>query len=152
MCARLRGAQHGDLVGKTMLLQYPDLLTHQHCPSYSRQSDALSAAPGDAPWEGTHSCRTLVTPVEHVRHPVQGCQKGGTACKYITAGTAAHYASRLFADVRNYSEGGRPALPHQLFMYGDLKDYLSSTEMASVSRAAVRNDPLGSVCGRHIAH
>lgn len=133
---------HGDLIGKTALLQFPELIRLAHCPSPTRTKDEL--LPGE-PWEADPlACRTYVAPVEHVRHPIQGCTAGIRRCKYYTAHPAAAYASRLISSVRNYTLGLQSTLPVELFMY----EGLDAATRANATRHVMRADEPAGVCGR----
>lgn len=191
---RLGWPSHADLIGKTMLVQFPHLVTQVHCPSPLRNDDegepfvnpyrvatgranASSAQAGvtssttsaatsssstasstaHATASSSHSsphsssspsrrrsCRTFVSPVEHMRHPIQNCV--ANKCKYLTPHAAAQYASRLMTGARRYATGGAASLPADLFMYN--QDVITSErEREELSRETFREDPPGEVCG-----
>ena len=116
----------------------------------------------------TACCRTMIAPVEHMRHPTQGCASGGNKCRYLTPTVAARYADRLFRGVRSYMSGEAPSLPEDLFMYGgeghvdkgrfhgsinvdptgnETRKIVPDEEVVRLSRAALRVDSPGRVCG-----
>lgn len=133
---RLVWPSHADLIGKAALLLLPRLIRLVHCPSNAsgraRRDDEL----GGDPFE----CATLVAHTEHVRHPVQGAASHG---QYLATHAAAARADRIQTGVRAFMHGERDALPDELFHYAGL----APRDKAAASRAAMREDPPGSVCG-----
>ena len=119
----------------------------------------------------TTCCRTLVSPVEHMRHPISGCASGGNKCRYLTPTVAAKYADRLFRSVHSFMSGQATSLPEELFMYSGAVDrgkfhgvinidptgnetrrIVPEEEAERISRAALRDDPPGRVCGAPRRH
>lgn len=130
---KLRFPSHGDLIGKTLLLQFPDLINFTHCPNPTRAHQELGGEP--------NRCRLRISPVEHIRHPLQDCH--AARCKYLSAGPAAQYGSDLLNRSRYYAEGLEPLPPVNLHQYSGLT--MQEHELAA--RGLLTADETGHVCG-----
>lgn len=124
---------HGDLIGKTALLQFPDLINVTHCPSSARATDELGGAP--------FTCRTLAAHVDHVRHPITNAP--GNRHSYLSPSFATARARNISATYKQFAAGDVPALPWQLFQYSDI----SLEERVAASREKMRPDTPGRMCG-----
>ena len=120
---KMRMPSHGDLIGKTALLQFPELVNHTHCPNPTRAKQELGGAP--------NLCETFLSPVEHVRHPIQDCH--AARCRYVTAGPAAQYGIQLLNGSRRFAAGLEPLPPAQ-------SDTLGRSPSRCPRRPAVASD------------
>ena len=138
---KMRMPSHGDLIGKTALLQFPDLINFTHCPNVNREHRELAGEP--------NRCRWFISPVEHIRHPIQGCTEA--RCRYLTAGAAAPYGGHLLNQSRLYASGKSAMPPAPLYMYAPrsatYKHGLSPEERARAAMDLLRADPKDSLCG-----
>ena len=133
---------HADLIGKTALLQFPERNTLMHCPSLVHVANELNESGGG------HECLGWINPVEHVRHPIQNCERN--VCGFINAGQAANYARGLLAEARAFVAGTRPLPPEPLFQYSNKtnpRHPLTYERKLRAAREVMREDWPGRVCG-----
>jgi hypothetical protein len=130
---------HGDLIGKTMALQYPERISVMHCPSSSRAHEESGT--------DNHSCINWINPVEHVRHPIQNCEMGTAKCGYKDKGSAASYARLLLAAAKRFVAGQADLPPNALFQYSSAASSLTPEMKRAVAQTTLREDAPGRVCG-----
>ena len=127
---------HADLLGKASLLLRSRASHNVPCPA---QRSPFALARGREAHPSPWSCLGWVFPVEHVRHPMQGCH---TSCgRFKNYAQAAEYARALLNASAAFVRGG--PIPPALFHY---RANLSA-EQEHVTRAfLLRSDP-GRICG-----
>eukprot|EP00966_Prymnesium_polylepis_P096013 2224716-Prymnesium_polylepis.1 len=148
-----RWPSHADLLGKTAALYFPGMLNITHCPLlgypgvfyaglhstnityYVRRLELhLTEALGAD--NLTFRCARYVSPVEHVRHPNQGCEG---ACRYVQPHTAASRVSSLLKASRAYVQG-KALMPEQLLLYGERTGFDMQRFVANSHRTALARE------------
>ena len=131
------GYSHSDLLGKALILLFPERIHPALCPgTVNRSASAvlteletfrtdvqanLPEARRQNRARGARKelfeCRDRVNPIEHVRHPLQNLHSLAIHVKYKNMASAADFAHGLInASLRFFDSGG--PIPPQLFQYG----------------------------------
>ena len=155
---------HADLIGKTMLLQFPRRIKHgapepHECPQLPahpvlRATAEIAArcaccrhvhCPSSTRRESEQlvadECLGHINHVEHIRHPIQNCE--ANHCAYMNAGEAQAYARGLHAEAARFVNGSSPLPPRRLYQYARVPAELQ----LEAARAVLRPDVAGRICG-----
>ena len=150
----LKGS-HSDLIGKVAMLLFPDRVSLHLCPQVFNRSipnivDEVSLIEGHAPPQRRGStradffCRDRLSPVEHVKHPLQGLHTPMLGVRFKPLFQAAVYAHHLINQSLLYQQGAGE-FPQELFHYNEQRRHSNHSE--HVVKAWLMPDEPGRTCG-----